>query len=60
MTRLTQERTLINLNLQPVIPFTVTSSWKLILRTIVPINRFPAADGERDSHVSRSVVHGAP
>ena len=36
-----EERTLFNLNLQPVIPFSVTSSWKLILRTIVPINSFP-------------------
>ena len=46
-----EERTLLNLNLQPVIPFSVTSSWKLILRTIVPINSFPAADDGRASGV---------
>ena len=46
-----EERTLFNLNLQPVIPFSVTSSWKLILRTIVPINSFPAADAGRSSGV---------
>ena len=46
-----EERTLFNLNLQPVIPFSVTSSWKLILRTIVPINSFPAADDGRASGV---------
>ena len=41
----------LNLNLQPVIPFRLTSKWNAILRTIVPLNTLPAADGARESGV---------
>src|SRR5262245_45768187 len=38
------DRTLFNLNFQPVIPFKLTSSLNLIARTIVPIVSVPAGD----------------
>jgi len=38
-----EDATLFNLNLQPVIPFTVTSDWNVIARTIVPIDSVPGS-----------------
>lgn len=45
------QRTLFNLNFQPVAPFKVSTNWNAISRTIVPINSVPAADGTRYSGV---------
>ena len=42
------ERTLFNLNVQPVIPFT-GEKWNVISRTIIPINSVP--QGETDSRL---------
>jgi hypothetical protein len=39
------DQTLLNLNVQPVIPFKASDGWSLIARTIVPINSVPAPDG---------------
>lgn len=41
--------TLLNVNLQPVMPFRVSEGWKVITRTIVPINSYPGPDGMRFS-----------
>jgi len=46
-----EDRTIFNMNFQPVIPFTLTSSVNVIARTIVPVNSFPAADGTRSSGI---------
>ena len=43
--------TLLNLNVQPAIPFKLTSDWNVISRTIVPINSTPGPDGSRFSGV---------
>jgi hypothetical protein len=43
------DRTLFNLNIQPVIPFSISKDWKVIARTIIPINSFPGPDDERFS-----------
>src|SRR6185436_1418879 len=45
------DQTLLNLNFQPVIPFQVGEDWKVIARTIVPINSYPGADGLRYSGI---------
>ena len=39
--------TFFNLNIQPVIPFSVSERWKLIARTILPLDSIPTPDGER-------------
>src|SRR5262249_2916939 len=39
------DRTLFNLNFQPVIPFSVSTNWNLIARTIIPVNSIPSSDG---------------
>lgn len=44
-----EDRSLFNLNVQPVIPFKVTENWNVIARTIVPINSYPAGGGVRYS-----------
>lgn len=46
-----EDRTLLNLNFQPVIPFRLTANWNVIARTIVPINSFPGPDGTRSSGI---------
>ena len=46
-----EDRTYLNLNLQPVIPFKLTNSVNVIARTIVPINSFPGPDNTRFSGV---------
>jgi hypothetical protein len=46
-----EDRTYLNLNFQPVIPFTLTESVNVIARTIVPINSFPGPDNTRFSGV---------
>jgi hypothetical protein len=46
-----EDQTLLNLNVQPVVPFSVGKDWKVIARTIVPINSFPGPDGLRYSGV---------
>src|SRR5262245_47631030 len=38
------DKTLFNLNFQPVIPFKMTSNWNMIARTIVPIVSVPVGD----------------
>ena len=35
----------LNLDLPPVFPFRLSDAWKVIARTIVPINSYPASDG---------------
>ena len=44
-----EDRSLFNLNFQPVIPFKVTENWNVIARTIVPISSYPGPDGTRYS-----------
>jgi hypothetical protein len=41
------DRTLFNLNIQPVIPYQPSEDWNVITRTIVPVNSVPI--GETDS-----------
>src|SRR5262249_24188035 len=38
------DKTLFNLNFQPVIPFKMTTNWNMIARTIVPIFSTPVGD----------------
>ncbi|HWN81582.1 MAG TPA: hypothetical protein VNM87_05780, partial [Candidatus Udaeobacter sp.] len=45
------DRTFLNLNFQPVIPFSVCDSWKAVARTIIPINSYPTGAGERSSGI---------
>lgn len=44
-----EERTALVLNVQPVMPFVLTSNWNVILRTIVPIVSSPGPAGTRFS-----------
>ena len=44
-----EDRTLFDLNVQPVIPFSASQNWNVIARTIVPINSIPGRDGTRFS-----------
>jgi hypothetical protein len=44
-----EDRSLFNLNFQPVIPFKATENWNVIARTIVPINNLPGPEGTRYS-----------
>lgn len=46
-----EDRTFLNLNFQPVIPFRLTDSVNVIARTIVPINSFPGPGNTRFSGV---------
>ena len=39
------DATLFNLNIQPVMPFTLTPDWNVIARTIIPINSVPGSSG---------------
>jgi hypothetical protein len=52
------ERTLLNVNFQPVIPFRLTDRWNVIARTIVPLESVPGDAGTRFSGVglTRTVV----
>jgi hypothetical protein len=43
------ESTGLNLNFQPVIPFSVSAHWNAIARVIVPINSLPTGPGTRQS-----------
>lgn len=45
------DRSLFNLNFQPVIPFKASTNWNVIARFIVPINSFPASEGLRYSGI---------
>ncbi|HEX2454740.1 MAG TPA: hypothetical protein VHI99_13635 [Vicinamibacterales bacterium] len=45
------ERTLLNVNFQPVIPFRLTDRWNVIARTIVPLESVPGDAGTRFSGV---------
>jgi len=40
-----QNQTLLNVNIQPVIPFKASERWSIIARTILPINSVPIPDG---------------
>jgi hypothetical protein len=40
-----EDRTFLNLNVQPVMPFSMGEKWKVIARTIVPVNTFPGPEG---------------
>jgi hypothetical protein len=40
-----QNQTLLNVNIQPVIPFKANERWSIIARTILPINSVPIPDG---------------
>lgn len=42
-----EDRTFYNLNVQPVIPFSVSKDWKLIARTIIPFDSIPTPGGTR-------------
>ncbi len=42
-----EDRTFFNLNIQPVIPFSVSEDWKLIARTIIPFDTIPGPGGTR-------------
>lgn len=42
-----EDRTFFNLNVQPVIPFSVSKDWKLIARTIIPLDSIPGPAGTR-------------
>jgi hypothetical protein len=42
---------MLQLNFQPVIPFTLTEDWHVIARTIVPIDSIPVASGLRFSGI---------
>ena len=44
-----EDRTFFNLNVQPVIPFSISKDWKIIARTIIPIDSFPGPGGTRFS-----------
>lgn len=46
-----EERTFLNVNFQPVIPFKLTENWNVIARTIIPLNSFPAEGETRSSGV---------
>jgi hypothetical protein len=46
-----EDRTLLNLNVQPVIPFALTPNVNVIARTIVPVNSIPGPGGTRSSGV---------
>jgi hypothetical protein len=46
-----QARTFFNLNVQPVIPFSVSKDWKLIARTIIPLDSIPTAGETRATGV---------
>lgn len=41
----------LNLNFQPVIPFALNASWKVIARTVVPIDSLPIGDDGRQSGI---------
>ncbi len=41
------DRTFYNLNVQPVIPFSISENWKLIARTITPLDTIPGPGGSR-------------
>jgi hypothetical protein len=45
------ERTFMNLNIQPVIPFKATDRWNVIARAIVPLDNVPGEAGTRFSGV---------
>jgi hypothetical protein len=40
-----EDRTLLNVNFQPVIPIKVSDEWSVIARTIVPMDSIPTIDG---------------
>jgi len=44
-----EDRTFLNVNVQPVMPFRVTDRWNVIARTIVPLDSMP---GEADTRFS--------
>jgi hypothetical protein len=46
-----EDRTLLNLNVQPVLPFKLTDDVNVIARTIVPVNSFPGPEGLRYSGI---------
>jgi hypothetical protein len=39
------DSTFFNLNIQPVIPFKLTSDWSMILRPVIPVDSVPGPDG---------------
>ena len=45
------ERTFLNMNVQPVIPFRMTDRWNVIARPIVPLDSLPGEAGARFSGV---------
>jgi hypothetical protein len=46
-----EQKTFFNLNVQPAIPFSLSRSWNLISRTIVPLDSIPTPDGKRHTGV---------
>lgn len=45
------DRTLANLNLQPVVPIEVSEKWSVIARTIIPFLSIPLPGGSRESGI---------
>jgi hypothetical protein len=46
-----EDKTLFNVNFQPVVPFRLSANWNAIARTIVPIDSVPGPNGEQFSGV---------
>jgi hypothetical protein len=46
-----EERTFLNVNVQPVLPFRLTDRWNVIARSIIPINSLPGEAGTQFSGV---------
>lgn len=46
-----EDQTFLNVNFQPVTPFTLSENWNVVARTIVPLNSVPGPDGTRFSGV---------
>ena len=44
------------LNIQPVIPISVSDEWNIITRTIVPVISQPLPDGERTNGIGDTVM----
>jgi hypothetical protein len=45
------QRTMFNLNVQPVIPFQATTNWNIIARTILPLSSFPMPNDTRSAGI---------
>jgi hypothetical protein len=46
-----EDQAFLNMNFQPVIPFTLSEDWNVVARTIVPLNSLAGSDGSRFSGI---------